>query len=494
MPQLNRLRPPGRRPVHLSLSLLTVAVLVVGCARLPVSSDLPQLQSAETFSAHQTLQAAQTVVGPWPAQAWWNAYGDRQLDALIDEALLGAPDLQVAAARLQRAEAFTQSAGSALKPQVAAHASASVDKLSYNHLIPRTPATEGWNGYGRATLDVRWELDFWGQHRAGLSAATSELEARRAELAQARLVLASTVASEYVGLGQLHARRALAVQSVAVRDQTVQLTARRHTHGLDNEGSVRVAEAARAAAEGMLLALDEQIVLQRHRLAALLGQGPDRGLTIQPPQLQPPKAGGLPDALPAELLGRRPDVVAARRMAQAQASRIGQKEAEFYPNVNLSAFIGVQSLGLDMLGKSGSAVGSVGPAISLPIFSGGRLQGELRGAQAAYAESVARYNATVVHALQEVADAAVSLKAMAQRLDKAQEGVDAATRAHRLARLRHEGGLASALDVLRAEDALIDSQTWQTEWRARAMALDVALHRALGGGYRADAPQTLALR
>lgn len=475
------------RRLGLPLTVLGAALFAAGCAQLPEPQVMPQLKTADAFASAESLRAAQSS---WPADQWWTAYGDRQLDALIDEALQDAPDLMAAAARLQRAEAFTQVAGSALKPQVGANASISTDKLSYHYLVPKTSATEGWNDYGRATLDFRWELDFWGKNRASLTAASSELEARRAELAQVRLLLASGIAGTYAELGRLFANRELALQSVAIRSKTAALFAQRQANGLETRGSVRAADAAQAAAEGALLALDEQIALQRNRLAALLGRGPDRGLAIEPPQLKLDQAPGLPGQLAAELLGRRPDVTAARLQAQALASRIEQKQAEFYPNVNLSAFIGVQSLGLDMLGKGGSSVGSVGPAISLPVFNGGRLQGELRGARAAYAESVAQYNATVARALQEVADAAVSQQALGKRLAKAQDAVAAATEAHRVARNRYEGGLANYLEVLSAEDSLLASLGQQTNLRAQSFTIDIALQRALGGGYQ-TAPTSL---
>jgi len=371
---MNKSPPSHERMQHqmrTPLTLLSVACLTVACAQLPESHPRPQLKALEALSSVQSM--LQGPQADWPAEAWWTAYGDPQLNALIDEALQTAPDLQVANARLQRAEAFTQLAGSALQPQLSANVGISADKLSENHLVPPSPATEGWNGYGRATLDFRWEMDFWGKNRAGLSAATSELEARRAEGAQTRLLLASGIASDYAEFSHLFARRELALQSLTIRRQTAQLLAQRQSNGLETRGSVHTADAARAAAEGALMAADEQIALQRNRLAAWLGAGPDRGLSITPPQLKLDKAPGLPTQLSANLLGSRPDVTAARLMAQAQASRIAQKRAEFYPNVNLSAFIGVQSLGLDRLGQSGSAVGSVGPAISLPIFSGGRV-------------------------------------------------------------------------------------------------------------------------
>lgn len=481
--------PPFRAPARLRWVLtLSGALLAAGCAPLPpVSSPA----SVKTPGAFATANSFESAAAQWPVEAWWTTYGDRQLDTLVDEALRDAPDLQAASARLRRADAFTLVADSPGRPQVSANAGVSAEKLSENHLVPRSPSTEGWNDYGRATLDLRWDLDFWGRIRAGLAAATSEQQARHAELAQARLVLASGIATDYAELSHLFAQRGLAQQSVVLRGKTAELFSQRHGQGLETRGSVRAADAARAAAEGALLAVEEQIALQRHRLAALLGKGPDRGLAIEPPQLKLARAFGLPGELAVNLLGRRPDVVAARLLAQAQADRIDEKTAEFYPNVNLSAFVGLQSLGLDRLVRSGSAIGSVGPAISLPLFSGGRLQGELRGAHASHAESVARYDATVARALQEVADAAVSQRALGARLAKAQEAVDAATEAHRVARDRYEGGLASYLEVLSAQDGLLASLGQQTQLRARSLALDITLNRALGGGYQAS-PSSLA--
>ena len=469
--------------LHLPLMLVCAAITVSGCAQLPTQQALPPIKTPDAFASAESFR---TEPANWPADQWWTAYGDRQLNTLIDEALQDAPDLMAANARLQRAEAFAQVAGSSLMPQVNAGANISTDKLSYNHLMPKTPATEGWNDYGRVSIDFTWELDFWGKNRAGLAAATSEREARRAEVAQTKLLLASGIAANYAELSRLHEKRQLAMQSSAIRKKTAELLAKRHANGLENRIGVRAADAARAVTESDLLAIDEHIALQRNRIAALMGQGPDRGLAIEPPQLKLDKSFGLPSHLSADLLGRRPDIAAARLMVQAQSNRMKQKKAEFYPNVNLSAFIGLQALGLDMLSKSGSGIGSFGPAISLPIFNGGRLQAELRGANAAYVESMAHYNATVAHALQDVADAAVSQKSLVKRLGKAQEAVDAASETHRLARNRYEGGLATYLEVLSAEETLLASLEQQTNLRAQSWTLDIALNRALGGGYLAS--------
>jgi NodT family efflux transporter outer membrane factor (OMF) lipoprotein len=197
------------------------------------------------------------------------------------------------------------------------------------------------------------------------------------------------------------------------------------------------------------------------------------------------RAFGLPANLQADLIGRRPDVVAARLTAEAARKRIKAAKADFYPNVNLTAFLGAQSLGLNMLTKSGSGFGSVGPAITLPIFDSGRLQGAYRGARAEYDAAVATYDQTLTHALQEVADSAVSARALDERLGKSREALAASGAAYGLARQRYARGLGSYLDVLTAEDALISNRRTVADLESRAFTLDVALVRALGGGFHA---------
>jgi len=188
--------------------------------------------------------------------------------------------------------------------------------------------------------------------------------------------------------------------------------------------------------------------------------------------------------LSAELIGRRPDLVAARLRAEAAAKRIHVARAAFYPNVNLTAFIGVQALGVDMLKESGSDIGSVGPAVSLPIFNGGRLRAQLRGAEAEYAEAAANYEKVLVQALQEVADAAVSQRALGAQIARVDAAVDAAREAWRVQNDRYQGGVATYLEVLSAEDYLLGNLRAQTDLASRSLTLDVALNRALGGGYQ----------
>lgn len=475
--------PPGaRRPAHLQIAVLAlpVALWLTGCAQIP---ELGELAAAKSAANYETGSSFAAPAGEWPSEQWWRAYGDAQLDALIDEALRDSPDIAAASARLRRAEAFGQIVGAALLPQAGINASATEQRMSYNYLTPKAMTPQGYNDYGRATLDLGWEIDFWGRNRAALAAATSQLEAARAEAAQTRLALAAGIAGQYADLAQLFALRDSAERSLGVRQKTAELFGERFRHGLETRGGVQEARARQAAAEGELLAIDEQIGLMRHRLAALTGAGPDRALQIRRPAIQLVAAYGLPAELASGLLARRPDVIAARLMVEAQLKRIDQKKAEFYPNVNLSAFIGAQAIGLDLLSRGDSRVAGYGAAISLPLFTGGRLRGELRGSVAAYEEALANYHRALTQALQEVASAGLSRKALAGQLTQAENAVAAAGEAHRVARNRYEGGLASHLEVLYAEDGLLASQRQLAILQSRSLSLDVALKRALGGGY-----------
>lgn len=454
---------------------------LAGCA------PLPTLDKPAAMKTPGQLESARSLAGPaapWPRSDWWKAYGDTQLNALIEEALQDSPDLAVARARLRQAEAFTQVAGAPLLPEVTGNAAFTREKQSYNYLMPRAAVPQDWNDYGRATLNLSWELDFWGKNHAALAAALSDQQVARAEVAQTRLILSAAVASSYAELLHLFSVRDTAEAALTQRSKTVELFRRRYGFGLENLASVRQVEARQAGAEGELRAMEERIALQKNALAALLGAGPDRGLAITRPTVNLPDSGGLPPSLPLELLTRRPDLVAARRRAEAAASRIDQQKAGFYPSVNLMAFVGVQSLGLDKLGQYGSDMGSVGPAISLPIFNTERLQGQLRGAQAEYAAAVALYNGTLANALREVADTVISRKALDGELAAYRAAVAAAAEAHAIVTRRYQGKLATYLDVLAAEDQLISARRALADLNTRALVLDVALARALGGGFQ----------
>ncbi|WP_297513414.1 efflux transporter outer membrane subunit [uncultured Caulobacter sp.] len=465
---------------RLPLLAAASALVLSACASLPPAEAARVAKAPQAYAADRSLAAP---TADWPADAWWTGYGDAQLNALEDEGLKGSPSLAAAQARLRRAQALTAQARSADLPRVGLGAEVGESKQSYNAGIPPAFVPHGYNDVGRVALDVSWELDFFGKNRAAIAAATSEARAAEADAAQARLTLSTAIASTYAELSRLYAQRDVAAQAVRLRQETSDLVAKRVANGLDTKAESEQAAAGPPASKAELSALDEQIALTRNALAALVGAGPDRGLSITRPANVTLKPFGLPQNLPANLIGRRPDVVAARWRAEAATARTRQAKAAFYPDINLAGFVGVQSLYLDKLFSSGSDIGQVGPALRLPIFQGGALRAGLRGAEADRDAAVASYDGALTQALREVADVTASQRALTARLADARAALAANENAYRIARLRYEGQLSTYQSVLLAEQSVLAQRRVVADLESRAFALDIALVRALGGGF-----------
>src|SRR5690349_20158329 len=194
--------------------LLSSALLTSACAAIPDLGPKPEAQEVQAYAAQQSFQAP---TAEWPVSTWWTSYGDPQLNALIAEALGGAPSLAQAEARVRQAEAIALQIGASRLPQVSADASVAAVKQSYNNGVPAAFVPQGWNDTGRAALNFSYEFDFWGKNRAAVAAATSDAEAARADLAQARLTLSTSVASAYADLVQLYAESASTERAIEVR-------------------------------------------------------------------------------------------------------------------------------------------------------------------------------------------------------------------------------------------------------------------------------------
>jgi NodT family efflux transporter outer membrane factor (OMF) lipoprotein len=465
---------------RLVLTLLAASALSA-CAAVPHLGPEPQPKAAASYATAQSFQASPAA---WPAEGWWRRYNDAQLNALVDEALRDSPTLVEARARLRKAQALAEQARAATLPDLAANGSIAKTRQSQNLGIPPEFVPKGYQPFGQGTLNLNWDLDLFGRNRANLAAATSEAEAARMDAAESRLMLTTGMVSAYADLARLFGERDAAAQSLANRERTAQLVTQQVQAGSSNEGDAHEAEANARAAAQELASIDEQIGLARDQIAALAGEGPDRGLAVTRPAAAIGTDFALPPNLAVDLVGRRPDVQAARLRAEAAAKRIKVARAGFYPNVNLAAFVGREALGLDLLKLPTSNIGQVGAAFSLPIFTGGRLEGEYRGARADYDAAVAAYDQTLIQALQEVADAATSARALKGRLDTARAALAAAEDAYRIAQLRYQAGLTNYISVLTTENTLILQRRTVADLQARTLTVDAALARALGGGFQ----------
>ena len=455
--------------------------LLAGCVSTPDVGPKPVPVTAESLASSASFADA---TGQWPTEGWWQAYGDAQLTALIDEGLAGSPDVAIAAARVRAADALAQQAGAALGPRVGVEGSAGGVQQSKNMGIPPQFVPDGIQDTGRLAATFGFDLDLWGKNRASLAAATSEAEAARVDAAQARLMLTTGIAAAYADLAGQYAALDVANQAVRVRSASAELSAQRAGAGIENRANQRLAESRAAGARGDVAGLEESIALTRNRIAALVGAGPDRGLTIVRPTLAAP-AVGLPPEAGIALVGRRPDVVAARLRGEAAAKRIDVAKADFYPNISLSALVGLQSLGLANLFDKGSEYGNGGVAFTLPIFDSGRLQGRYRGARADYDVAVGNYDKVLIAALRDVADIVASRNANARQLAERRAALAAAAEASKLAGLRYRAGLSNLIVQLTTEDSEVVVSRAVADLEARQRSLDIALIRALGGGYQA---------
>jgi NodT family efflux transporter outer membrane factor (OMF) lipoprotein len=472
-----------RRRTAAALSAVAIAAVLAGCA------SSAGIQSQATALAPQAVGLAQPATGAAPLAVpadWWRAWGDVSLTQVIDQALQAQPSLKVTEARLRRAQAATagEEANDGLK--INGSADATRQHFSANSIYP-APLGGSTRTLANAQIAGSWEFDFFGLHRSAIEAAVGSERAAAADLQAARNVLASNVAQTYVQLGRLLAQREVAQQALAQREQMLGLIRQRVDAGLDTRVELKQGEGALPDARVQIEQIDEQIAAARHALAALAALPPQSFDQLKP-DLQALRTVALPDVLPADLLGRRPDITAARWRMEAATKGVDVSKAQFYPNVSLTAFVGLSSIGLDRLVNSGSQQYGIGPAIHLPIFDAGRLRAQLRTRTADLDAAVESYNGAVLEAVRETADQLNARQSLERQREQQAQARSAAEAAYDIATQRYRAGLSGYLTVLSAETSLFNQRRQTVDLQARALSTQVALVRALGGGFETDAP------
>jgi NodT family efflux transporter outer membrane factor (OMF) lipoprotein len=473
--------------VRLALPTLTaIAVALASSIVLTLTGCASSAGIAPTaqVSAPAAAGLDASVTTPVVAADWWRAFGDDTLNGLVDRALAGNPSLKVAQARLARAEAAVGGAKSADGPQVNGALDVTRQLYSANSIYP-APLGGSIRTFANGQIGASWEIDFFGRNRAAIEAAVGSQRAAQADVQAARVMLASNVARTYVQLGRLFEQRDVAARSLKQRDDTLNLIKQRVQGGLDTAVEQRQGEGALPETRQQIEQLDEQITLTRHALAALTTQAPNALDTLTVP-LSTVKAVALPAALPADLLGRRADIIAARWRIEAATSDVKSAKAQFYPNINLTAFVGLQSIGLDQFVKSGAEQYGAGPAIRLPIFDSGRLRANLKVKTADLDAAIESYNGAVLDAVHDVADQLSSLGSIDRQQAEQARAQAAAESAYDLATQRYQAGLGTYLTVLNAEANVLNQRRQAADLKARAIDTQIALIRALGGGYVAD--------
>lgn len=468
---------PSSPPATRTVAVLCLTLLLGACASR--GPDHPPLPSTPPAAAGLTTPDTTPV-----AADWWRALGDPQLDRLVELALKDQPSLATARARVARAQALADGTRANGQAQGALDFNITRQRFTENGLYPPPFAGTIWNS-GFLQIGANWSPDFFGQHAAELAAALGRERAAQAEAAGVANALAAQVARAYISLARLLAQREVLARVLGQRDEILALTRARQGAGLDTRVELTQAEGALPDARLQIEALDEQIALARHLAAVLAGQAPG-ALDALSPRLQALHLEPTPVMLGTDLLGRRPDLVAARWRVEATTQDVAEAGARFYPNINLSAFIGLSTLGLAPMLERGSRQGGFSPALHLPLFDGGRLRAQLGGRQAELDEAIAQYNGLLLDAVREASDAISSTQSLVRQQDEVARSLASAETAYSLAMQRYKAGLSSYLTVLNAENQLLVQRRQAVDIQGRQLDTRVALMKALGGGWHED--------
>lgn len=483
------------RPARLVLSA-ALAIALTGCAFAPAKVEHPALRDDVPLAGLQ----APTRAG-WPAADWWRAYGDPQLDTLMALALKQSPSLAEAHSRVRTAEQSVRLAAAQAGLSIDGSAQVTRQRLSEHGMIP--PKFLGFTWYNQADLGVqlKYDFDWWGKKRAAIDAALDQAHAAAAQRSAAALAIENAVADTYFGWLADQARLELARKAVATQQQLLHIARLRVKQGVDEPDTIQQSTSNLAAVQQMQVAIDSSAHIRKVALAALLGVSPADLPDMQPRAL-PAVNGALPDNARLDLIARRPDIAASRWQVEAALRQTDQARAQFFPDISIGAMAGLSSTnqGAPALfggGSSGnlgnifspsSRVFGLTPAIHLPIFEGGRLKAAYGISRAQLDAAVAQYNAVVTDAARDVATQALDAKQIAARRKQQARQLQAEQRLVASAQARVRRGVRDARVSLAATAQWLQQKDTAINLHAQALTTDLALIKALGGGYHMPKP------
>jgi NodT family efflux transporter outer membrane factor (OMF) lipoprotein len=467
-----------------SMTLLLSAMILAGCANYSGLDTQGQRLDAAQLKTAQSLQGVTLSPAAWPKSDWWSSLGDPQLDGLIREALHDSPDMQIAAARAHQASAAAYAADAERYPTLDASAGISRSRLARD----QDPLGQGgaYATVRNVSAGFNYNFDLWGGQRDAWEAALGEARAAEVDRQAAQLTLAADVARAYSDLGQAHIVYDLASEDLKRTRQMLDLSQRRLSSGIDSQYQFQQTQSLEASSQASLIDAEKRLNSAKIALAVLLGKGPDRGNEIARPKVLQASAVAVPSVLPAELLGRRPDLVAARWRVEAASKDIDAAKTRFYPNLNLSASAGAESLLGDAMFGSASRFFNIAPTVSLPIFDGGRLRANLDARDADYDLAVAQYNKILVKALGDVDDTINQLRDIGRQIGAQQHATDIAQDSYNTVVQRYGSGIGNYLDVLSIEQQLLQAQRQLANLNAEQIDLSIQLMQALGGGFQGE--------
>ncbi|MGD0613974.1 MAG: efflux transporter outer membrane subunit [Verrucomicrobiota bacterium] len=424
-----------------------------------------------------------------PRGVWWEIFGDAELNRL--ETLAGADnqDLAASAARFEQARAGVGIARANFFPQLSVQPNLIRQRTSVNapQLGMAAGASYTYNTY-MVPLDLSWELDLWGRVRRQTESARAGFSAAVEDLESVKLALQAEVAADYFTLRALEAERSLVADTVEAYRRSLELTQNRRKGGIVSDLDVSEAETQLRSTDAELPAIDLQRANLLHALATLCGR-PATGFQVAGAASITNAVPSLPAGLPSRLLERRPDISAAERRMAASNADVGVARTAFYPEIVFNGMGGFESLNASTVFDWPSRLWAIGPSLNLPLFTGGRNRAQLASARAAYDEAVANYRQIVLIAFEEVEDQLAAQRLLTQELDAESAAFTAASRTLEIANNRYKSGLVTYLEVATAQSAALANERSVVQLQGQRFVAQVALIKALGGGWESDAKQ-----
>ncbi len=465
-------------------ALIAASAVCLAACSLPGRLQPPKLERPTPLD---TLQLAQ---GAWPKSTWWTVYDDPQLDQLMRIALRGAADLQIARARVRSAESAMRVTAAQAGLSVNGSAQWSRQRLSDNSILPSDLLGIEWYSQADIGVQLGYQLDWWGKRRAAVAAAMGDLRAAAAQADAARLAIQHAVADNYFAWLADQARLTTAREALAAQQRLTAIAQLRVRRGVDPPDQAQSALAQLAAARERRDALEGAARVRLAGMAALIGISVDR-LPPLVARALPAVAQRLPADASLDLVARRPDIVASRWLVLAALRRTDVARAEFLPDLSLTALAGLSSIDMDRLFDGGSRIFELKPAVHLPIFNSGLLKSNYGASRAQLDTAIASYRGTVLAAVREVSSQALQAQVLAQRRRAQGEQLDAVQQLSASAASRVRLGVSDARELLHRQLHLFSQRDRALQVHAQALATDLALVRALGGGYRDSSdPQT----
>lgn len=454
-----------------------------GCLSIP-QSDLAISRDSVgcDLIEQEAIQSGEWTVGDWPDRDWWKGFEDATLSGLIEEALRSSPTLLKAEANLKSAYEAANQVKSILFPQVVFDAEDDWQHISrYGILrgfIPQIyPAVLNEAKFG---LNFSYEFDFWGKNRLLFQAAMGEANAQAAERLQAELILTTSIATTYAETQLLLKKKALLQQMEANRNEIEAIRIKRRA--IDNALLKLQAESNSLDTAASILKIDQEIAVHIHKLKALSGQTQNAELKIVYQPLNP-LVLALPENLSLDLIARRPDLIAQKSRVEVASREINAAKTDFYPNINLTAFFGLDSFFWDKLLNKKSYNGELHPALHLPIFTAGRLKSQLREKVDLFNKAVEAYNELILRAAQEVADIITNIHRFHKEMEVREKSLVVTRTQERLTERRLQNALDDRITYLKAKNAVLEMELTFTEVEYGKQLAAIDLIRALGGGF-----------